>query len=58
MESLTRATAMEVIEEIRTENGGISAEDRAKTPAAVLMSLSKVRRKLGSATKTSVFHCG
>lgn len=47
-----RQDAQAVVGRIREDNGGISAEDRAASPPAVLRALENVRRKLGSATKT------
>ena len=47
-----RKRAREIIDSIRTNNGGITPADRAKTPAAVLKALGSLQGKLGSAIKT------
>ncbi|KAF8865581.1 hypothetical protein BDZ45DRAFT_641278 [Acephala macrosclerotiorum] len=52
MSLLSREEARILIGKIREDNGGISPEDRAACPPAVLRALESVRRKLGSATKT------
>jgi len=52
MATLSREAARIIIGSIREGNGGISPEDRAVSPPAVLRALENVRRKLGAATKT------
>jgi len=52
MAMLSRTAARALVGKIREDNGGISPEDRAACPPAVLRALENVRRKLGSATKT------
>jgi len=52
MPALSREAARALVGKIREDNGGISPEDRAACPPAVLRALENVRRKLGSATKT------
>lgn len=52
MASVAREAARDVIRIIREDNGGISSEDAAATPAAVLRALQNTRQKLGAATKT------
>ena len=47
--ALSRQQARAIIESIRTENGGITTADRAKTPKNVLEALESVRRKFGAA---------
>ena len=47
--ALTRQQARAIVERIRTENGGITPADRAKTPKNVLEALESVRGKLGAA---------
>jgi hypothetical protein len=54
MATLSRDAARVLIGKIREENGGISPEDRAVCPPAVLRALENVRRKLGAATKTYI----
>ena len=47
--ALTRQQARAIVESIRTENGGITPTDRAKTPKNVLEALESVRVKFGAA---------
>ena len=47
--ALTRQQARAIVESIRTENGGITPADRAKTPKNVLDALESVRGKFGAA---------
>ena len=47
--ALTRQQARAIVESIRTENGGITPADRAKTPKNVLEALESVRGKFGAA---------
>ena len=51
--ALSRQQARAIIEDIRTENGGITPADRAKTPKNVLEALESVRRKFGAAVDRS-----
>lgn len=52
MEPLTKERARTLIDGIRTENGGITEEDRRNTPENVLQALENVRQQLGSLTRT------
>ena len=52
---LTRQQARVIVESIRTENGGITPADRAKTPKNVLEALESVRGKFGAAVNR---YCG
>ena len=47
--ALTRQQARAIVESIRTDNGGITPADRAKTPKNVLEALESVRVKFGAA---------
>ena len=47
--ALSRQQARAIVESIRTENGGITSADRAKTPKKVLEALESVRGKFGAA---------
>jgi len=52
MAILSKEAARIIVGKIREDNGGISPEDRAVCPPAILRALDNVRRKLGAATKT------
>jgi len=52
MAILSKEAAQIIVGKIREDNGGISPEDRAVCPPAILRALDNVRRKLGAATKT------
>lgn len=55
MAALSRERAREVIADIRIDNGGITPEDREKTPERVLRTVAMLRRKTAAATRTFVF---
>lgn len=52
MGPLSREAARAIVASIREDNGGISPEDEALCPPAILRALKNTRRKLGSATTT------
>lgn len=52
MARLSRAEARAFVDEISIENGGITNEDRAQTPARVLKTLRCVTSQLGGAITT------
>lgn len=51
MASLTIDQARKIIDKIRENNGGLTAEDRHRTPENVLQVLENVLRQLGSSTR-------
>jgi anti-sigma regulatory factor (Ser/Thr protein kinase) len=51
MALLTKERARKIIDEIRVNNGGLTAEDRRNTPENVLQVLENVLRQLGSSTR-------
>lgn len=51
MAFLTVERARKIIDEIRVKNGGLTAEDRRRTPENVLQVLENVLRQLGSSTR-------
>jgi len=50
MANVGRQQAREIVEDIMTSHGGITAADRAATPASVLRSLESVRENFAKAT--------
>lgn len=54
MADISWQQAREIIEDIMTSHGGITAADRAATPASVLRSLDSVRENFAKATTVYV----
>ena len=52
MATMSRQKSREIIEDIMSSHGGITAADRAATPVSVLRSLESVRESLARATTT------
>jgi len=54
MANVSRKEARDIVEDIMTSHGGITAADRAATPASVLRSLESVRENFAKATTVYV----
>lgn len=54
MANVSRKEAREIVEDIMRSHGGITAADRAATPASVLRSLESVRENFAKATTVYV----